>query len=72
MLVLDGERNQFGRNGAKLYGLGGEPLRSLPDLGVLHLAAADGADQFRHHARFEVIVKNVAARKRDAACADFR
>src|SRR5688500_19761050 len=35
-----------------------------------HLAAADGADDARHHARFDVVVEDVAARETDAAAAD--
>ena len=72
VVVLQREGDELGRDGAELHRLRGQPLRGLPDLGVLHLAAADRADDRRHHARFQVVVQDVAARKRQPAAAGRR
>jgi hypothetical protein len=70
--VLHGERDELGRDGAELHGLARHALRGFVDLRVLHVAAADGAHDARHQARFDVVVENVAAREADAAAADRR
>ncbi|MCZ7562673.1 MAG: hypothetical protein M5U08_01795 [Burkholderiales bacterium] len=67
VLVLHREGHELGGHRAELDRLGGEPLGGLPQLGVLHLAAAHRPDDLRHHARFEVVVQDVPAREGDAA-----
>ena len=71
VLVLHRKCDELRRHRAELDRLGGEPLRGLQQLRVLHLAPADGPDHLGHDARFEVVVKDVASRERDAAGAHF-
>ncbi len=70
--VLHRERHELGRHGAELHGLLRLSLRGLVHLRVLHVAAADRADDARHQSRLDVVVKNMAAREADAAAADRR
>ena len=69
MAVLRSEGDDLGRDRAELDRLLGEPLRRLPQRGVLQVAAADRADDRRHHPRFQVVVQDVAARKPQPAAA---
>jgi hypothetical protein len=55
---------------AEFDGLVRHALSGLPNLRVLHLAAADGADDARHQPGFDVVMEDVAAREADAAAAD--
>ena len=72
VIVLHGEGDDLRRDVAEFYRPPGQPLGGLPHRGVLQIAAADWADDLRHHARFEVVVQDVAARERDAATAGRR
>ena len=69
MAVLRSEGDDLGRDRAELDRLLGEPLRRLPQHGVLQVAAPDRADDRRHHPRFQVVVQDVAARKPQPAAA---
>src|SRR5262249_51515988 len=69
VLVADGERQQLGRDRAELDGLPGEPLRRLPELHVLQLAAPDWTDDARKYLGFDIVVQYVAPRKGGAAAA---
>ncbi len=72
VLVLDREGHELRRHRPELHRLLRQALRRLEDLRILHLAAPDRPDDPRHHARFQIVVQDVAARKRDAARADLR
>ena len=65
--VLHREGDDLRRHRAELHRPLGDALRRLPHRGVLQIAAADRADDRRHHARFQIVVQDVAARKPDAA-----
>ena len=66
VLVLHRERHQLRRHRPELHRLGRQPLRRLEQLRILHLAAPDRPHQLRHHPRFQVVVQDVPARKRNA------
>src|SRR6266568_3864596 len=67
VLVLDGESDELWSDRAELDRLFGQALRGFPQFRILHLAASNGSDDFRHDPRFQVIVQDVSARKGDAA-----
>ena len=72
VLVLHRKRHQLRRHRPELHRLARQALRRFPDLRILHLAGAQRPDDLRHHARFEVVVQDVPARKPDAARAHLR
>ena len=72
VFVLHGEGNQLRRDRAELDGLDRQPLSGFEELRELHFAAAHRTCQRRHHTRFQVIVQDVSARKRDTSRACFR
>ncbi len=65
VLVLHRKRHQLRCHRPELHRLLRQPLRRLEQLRILHLAPAHRAHQLRHHPRFEIVVQNVAARKRN-------
>jgi hypothetical protein len=52
VLVLDGKGHQLWGDRSEFDGLIGEALRGFPNLRVLHLPGADGANDLRHHSGF--------------------
>ena len=72
VFVLHREGDQLRPDGAELDRLLGHALRHLPHGGVLQVAARDRADDAGHHPRFQIVVQDVAGRKRHAAFAGRR
>ena len=72
VFVLHREGDQLRPDGAELDRLPGHALRHLPHGGVLQLAARDRAGDAGHHARFQIIVQDVAGREGEPALAGRR
>ena len=63
VVVSDRGGEQLGQDRAELDGLIGQSLRRLPHRRVLQIAGAKRPDDARQHARFELVVQDVAARR---------
>src|SRR5262245_27302792 len=72
MFVVHGIGDQFGRDGAELHWPFGQALGGLPYFCILHFAGTDRTDDLRHDSSFEIIVKDMSARKTDPASPDAR
>jgi hypothetical protein len=64
--VAHRHRDELGRDGAELDRAGRQPLRRLPDRGVLQRTAADRPDKVGHDASLEDVVQDVARLVRNA------